>query len=277
MNLVAGTVIGRWYVTLFGLAFLYFGWRLLGWRKLLIYSLLSFALAALAENSSVHWGIPYTHYAFNEGLRGHELWLLDVPLMVPLSYSFVMFFAFTAARLVASGPWRTVPPSRAAAYGLAVVFATWSTWTLDPVSQRGAAWYLGDLFHYARPGFWFGLPLGSQVGWLCVSALLCGLLAYLTRDEANRAVASARRHPLLPCLITFAVVTLHVSIVALVIDEPTLGAAGLIIWLPAAAVAAVLWPQLRAAEAGRMPATLVEPRRIEPGRGGAARSSRPAA
>ena len=277
MTLVFGTLIGRWYVTLFGVAFFYYGARWLGWRKLLLYSALSVALAALAENASVHWGIPYTHYAFNEGLRGHELWLFDVPLMVPLSYSFVMFFAFAAARVVASGPWRTVPPSRAAAFGLAVVFATWSTWTLDPVSQRGAAWYLGDLFHYARPGFWFGLPLGSQIGWLCVSTLLCGLLAYLTWDEPNRAVDSALHHPLLPCLITFAVETLHVSVVALVIGAPTLGAAGLIIWLPAAAVAAVLWPQLRAAEVARMSATQAEPHHIGPGPRIAVRSSRPAA
>ena len=247
MHLIIGTLVGRWYVTAFGLAFLYYGWNLLGARKILIYSVGSVAVAALAENASVHWGIPYTQYAFNESLRSSELWLFDVPLMVPLSYSFVMFFAFAAARLVASGPWRTVPHSPSAALGLAIVFATWSTWSLDPVSQRGAAWYLGDLFHYAHPGFWFGLPLLSQVGWLFVSALLCGGLAHLTRDEKNQPVASLMQHPLLPCLITFAVSTLHVSIVALFIGETTLGGAGLIIWLPVAAVVAVLWPQLRPA------------------------------
>jgi uncharacterized membrane protein len=249
MHLVMGTIIGRWYVTAFGLAFLYYGWRWLGARKLIVYACLSVALAALAENASVYWGVPYTHYTFNDQLRSQELWLVDVPVMVPLSYSFVMFFAFAAARLVASGPWRTVPPSPFAAYALAVVFATWATWSLDPVSQRGAAWYLGDLFHYTHPGFWFGLPLLSQVGWFCVSAVLCGSLAYLTRDEVDRAVPSLREHPLFPCLITFGVVTLHVSVVALVIGETTLGGAGLIIWLPAAAVIAVLWPQLRPAAA----------------------------
>src|SRR5262249_23949660 len=156
-------------------------------------------------------------------LRGQELWLGDVPLMVPLSYSCVMFFAFTAARVVASGPWQTVPPSPGAAYALAVMIATWATWTLDPISQRGAQCYLGDLFHYTRPGFWYGLPLLSQVGWLCVSAVLCGVLANLTRDEADRAVPSLLQHPLFPCLITLVVVTLHVSVVALVIGETTLG------------------------------------------------------
>jgi len=188
-----------------------------------------------------------------------------------------MFFAFTAARMVASGPWRTVPPSPVAAYGLAVVFATWTTWTLDPISQRGAAWYLGDLFHYAHPGFWFGLPLGSQAGWCCVSAVLCGMLAWLTRDETNRAVPSALQHPLLPCLITFALITLHVTVAALYIGDVTLAGVGVIIWLPAATVTAVLWPQLKAAQADRVATLPADARRIDTERQGSARFPRPAA
>ena len=246
LDLVLGTVFGRWYVTLFGLAYLYYGRRLLGAGRLALYSLIAFAVAAVSENASVQWGIPYTRYSFNEALRAHELFLGNVPLAVPLSYTFVMFFAFGAARYVAAGPWRTAPRSRPASYVLAVVFATWSTWTLDPVSQRGAAWYLGDLFHYAGPGFWFGLPLLSQVGWLVVSALLCGLLAVLTPAAAPAPVAHPSRHPLLPCFITMLVQNLHVAVVALLIGETTLGGAGFIIWAPALTVATVLWIELHA-------------------------------
>src|SRR5262245_164481 len=246
LELILGTVVGRWYVTLFGLAYLWFGWRLLGARRLALYSLAAFVVAAVSENASVRWGIPYTLYGFNQSLRAHELFLGNVPLAVPLSYTFVMFFAFGAARYVAAGPWRSAPRARLPPCVLAVVFATWSTWTLDPVSQRGAAWYLGDLFHYAGPGFWFGLPLLSQVGWFVVSALLCGLLAVLVPPAAPEAVARPARHPLLPCFITFLVQQLHVAVAALVIGETTLGGAGLIIWLPALAVAAVLWIELHA-------------------------------
>jgi hypothetical protein len=110
-----------------------------------------------------------------------------------------------------------------------------------------------------------------------VSALLCGSLAYLTRHEPNRAVPSLRRHPLFPCLITFVVVTLHVSVVALIIGEAALGGAGLIIWLPAGAVVAVLWPQLRPAAGARLLAPSVEPRRLEVERTSTVHSSRPAA
>src|SRR5262245_21042491 len=132
LDLTLGTITGRWYVALFGLAYLYFGARLLGPRRLGLYSAIAFAVAVASENASVRWGIPYTLYSCNPALRAHELFIGDVPLAVPLSYTFVMFFAFEAARYVAAGPWRSAPRSRVAPYALAVVFATWSTWTLDP-------------------------------------------------------------------------------------------------------------------------------------------------
>lgn len=239
-----GTFGGRWFVWLFAAAYVYLGWRLLGWRRLGIYTLVAFVVAVASENLSVRYGFPYTHYTFNEALRGDEIWIGDVPLFVPASYTFVMFFCFFGARAVAAGPWRRVPPSRIAAYALAVVFATWATWTLDPVSQRGAEWYMGDLFHYSGSGFWFGLPFGSQVGWFGVGVVLCGVLALLTRSDRPLAVRP-RHNPQLAALAVFAVQVLHVSVVALAVGEHTLGAAGLLIWIPVVAVVAVLWPQLR--------------------------------
>lgn len=253
---ILGTFVGRWYVTLFGLAYVVYGTRLLGVRRLGVYSVIAFVVAAASENASVAWGVPYTPYSFNQALRGGELFIGEVPLAVPLSYTFVMFFAFAAARYVAAGPWRTAPASGAAAYVLAVVFATWSTWTLDPVSQRGAQWYLGDLFHYARPGFWFGLPLLSQVGWLVVSATLCGVLAAISPHHAAQPVARAVRHPLLPCFIVFLIQNFHLAVVALFIGERTLGGAGFIIWIPALVVAAVLWVEMRAAARARASAEI---------------------
>ncbi len=244
MTEIWGTIVGRWFVTLFALAYLFIGLRVLGGKKLTLYTVVAFTLAAASENASVHTGIPYTRYAFNEALRGQELWIFDVPLFVPFSYTFVMFFSFCAARAVAAGPWRRVPPSRLGAYLLAVLFATWSTWTLDPVSQLAARFYIGDLFHYQGPGFWFGLPLLSQVGWFCVSALLCGLLAWMTRSTSQR-IERPLQNPLIWGLVVFLVQVLHLSVVALSIGEYELGAAGLLMWIPAVGVIAVLWPQLR--------------------------------
>src|SRR2546430_16749838 len=84
---VWGTVGGRWYVTIFGAAFLWCAVRQLGWRRTLLYTAVAVCVGGLAENGSVHLGVPYTRYAFNDALRGDELFLGDVPLMVPLSYT----------------------------------------------------------------------------------------------------------------------------------------------------------------------------------------------
>ena len=80
MHEVAGTLFHRWYVSLFGLAFLFFAVRHLGWRRTLLYAVIAFGVGVLAENGSVHLGFPYTHYRFSEALRGDELWIGDVPL-----------------------------------------------------------------------------------------------------------------------------------------------------------------------------------------------------
>ena len=83
-----------------------------------VYSVIAVGVGALAENGSVHLGFPYTRYTFNPGLRGDEIFIGDVPLMVPLSYTFMGYFAFAAGRLLASGPWAhagVAPVARVAA------------------------------------------------------------------------------------------------------------------------------------------------------------------
>ncbi|MFN8036820.1 MAG: carotenoid biosynthesis protein [Acidimicrobiia bacterium] len=200
MRELTGTVFGRWYVTLFGITFAVLCLRHLGWRRTGVYTIVALAIGALAENGSVHLGIPYTRYAFDESLRGKELFIGDVPLMVTLSYTFMSYFAFAGARLVVAGPRRTRSASPVLEYLVAVMLAVWALWIVDPVSRLGAHFFLGELFHYEGPGFWFGLPLGSQLGFALTAAVLVGLLTYLGRDEPDRAIASPLRHPRLPAL-----------------------------------------------------------------------------
>src|SRR5205807_10186542 len=69
MHQLAGTLLGRWYVTLFGLTFAWRAGRHLGWRRTLLYAVAATAVGMAAENGSVHLGFPYTHYRFNPALR----------------------------------------------------------------------------------------------------------------------------------------------------------------------------------------------------------------
>jgi uncharacterized membrane protein len=245
MDLLAGTVIGRWYVTLFGLTFLWRASRHLGWRRTGIYAAVALVIGVIAENGSVHLGLPYTRYAFDEGLRDDELFVFDVPLMVPLSYTFMAYFAFAAGRLVASGPHRTRASRPWHELAVAWMLAVWAIWVLDPVSRLGDRFYLGELFEYDGPGFWFGLPLGSQIGFAITSGLLVALLHLLDRDGPDAAVDEPLRHPHLVALITYHAQVFHLAAVAFVLEENTLGGAAVLMWVPAAVITAVHWSQLR--------------------------------
>lgn len=259
MDLILGTLIGRWYVTLFGLTFLWRASRHLGWRRTGIYMAASLVVGVLAENGSVHFGFPYTTYAFNDSLRDDELFVFDVPLMVPLSYSFMAYFAFAAGRLVASGPFRLRAPRAWHELAVAWMLAVWALWILDPVSRLGDEFYLGELFRYRGPGFWFGLPLGSQIGFAATAAMLLGALHFLDPDSADAAVeGGVRDHPHLVALITYHAQVFHLAGVAFVIGADTIGGSAVLMWVPAAVITAVHWSQLRITRARERTATTVE-------------------
>jgi uncharacterized membrane protein len=247
VDAVVGTLFGRWYVTLFGLTFLWCAVRHLGWRRTLLYLGGSLVVGLLFENGSVKYGIPYTRYAFNENLRGDELFVGDVPLMVPLSYSFMGYFAFALGRLLASGPRSTRGRFVLAEYVLGVMLAVWALWILDPVSRLGHEFYLGRVFAYDGPGFWFGLPLGSQLGFTLTSVILVGLLTWMARDDADVPVRNLREHPHLIALVTYHAQVFHLAVVAFVVGADTIGGAAFIIWIPAAVITAVQWASAAAA------------------------------
>ncbi|MBW3665114.1 MAG: carotenoid biosynthesis protein [Actinobacteria bacterium] len=251
MTEVVGTFVGRWYVTLLGAVFVWRAVRDLGWRRTLLYLGLAVGVGALAENGSVHLGIPYTSYEFAPELRGEELFIGDAPLMVALSYAFMGYFAYASGRLLASGPWRTRGRKVWHEYLLGVMLAVWAIWLFDPIARLGDRWFLGEVFAYDGPGFWFGLPLASQLGFTLTSAILVGMLTWLGRDQEDRPVASWIDHPHVIALVTYHAQLLWLGITAIVLDETELGGAALLMWVPAAAVTAVTWSNLRAARPAR--------------------------
>jgi len=253
MDLLIGTVVGRWYVTLFGLTFLWRASRQLGWRRTGIYLGVALAVGIVAENGSVHAGIPYTTYSFNEGLRDDELFVGDVPLMVPLSYSFMAYFAFAAGRLLASGPFRTRAPRPWHELLIAWMLAVWAIWVLDPISRLGDQFYLGELWRYRGSGFWFGLPLGSQVGFAGTAGVLLLVLHRLDRDAPRAVVAGGLRdHPHLVALVTYHAQVFHLAGVAFYLEADTVGGAAILMWVPAAVITAVHWSQLRLQRDGQV-------------------------
>jgi uncharacterized membrane protein len=242
---VWGTFGDRWYVTIFGLVFLWRASRHLGWKRTIVYGLVAVGLGALAENGSVHFGVPYTKYGFNDALRGDEIFIGDVPLMVPLSYTFMAYFAFAGGRLLASGPWSTRGRKLWHEYLLALVLAVWVVWILDPVSRMGDRFFLGELFRYDGPGFWFGLPIGSQAGFALTAGILIAVLTWMTRAEPDRPVARVIDHPHLTALITWHGQLVMMTAVAVHLGAVELGGSAVLMWVPAAAITAVYWSVVR--------------------------------
>ncbi|MEY2402851.1 MAG: hypothetical protein QOD38_402 [Acidimicrobiaceae bacterium] len=279
MREVWGTVGGRWYVTIFGITFVWCAVRQLGWRRTLLYAVIAVGVGGLAENGSVHLGVPYTRYAFNDALRGKELFLGDVPLMVPLSYTFMAYFAFAGGRLLASGPFRTRAVRPWHEWLLALMLAVWALWILDPVSRLGDEFYLGELFRYEGPGFWFGLPTGSQIGFAATAAILLAVLFRMDRAAPDLPVDGLRHHPHLPALLTYHGQVFHMAVVAFWIGAHTIGGAAILIWVPAACMTAVYWSRLRITRDGRtdLGRSTPRPRAVEEARAAvpAGRGERP--
>ena len=50
---------------------------------------------------------------------------------------------------------------------------------IDPLALRGYRWFLGQIYGYPEPGFYFGIPLANFAGWLLVSVILIRLLQFL--------------------------------------------------------------------------------------------------
>jgi uncharacterized membrane protein len=250
---VYGTLVGRWYVTVLGAVFLWRAVRHMGWRRTLLYGVVAVGVGALAENGSVHLGIPYSAYVFNPALRGKELFVGDVPLMVPLSYTFMGYFGFSAGRMLASGPWRTRGRRLWHEVLLGMVLTVWALWIMDPVARLGPRWFLGPVFRYRGPGFWFGLPLASQAGFTLTAGLLLGLLTVLTRHDPDLPVGSWQEHPHLVSLVTYQAELAWLAVVAVVLGADEIGGAALLMWVPVAAVVAVAWSNRHAeAAAGDM-------------------------
>jgi len=256
---LTGTLVGRWYVTIFGITFVVLAVRHMGWRRTLLYAVVAVTVGGLAENASVHLGVPYTRYAFNPELRGEELHLGSVPLMVSLSYTFMAYFAFGASRLVVGGPHRSRSRTPVLEYLVAVVLAVWIIWVIDPVSRLGEHFFLGRLFAYDGPGFWFGLPLGSQIGFALTQGVLIGFLTWLMRDEPTERVASVWRHPRIGALggIVGQLVFMSVTVfwVARTVGDPevtatadALAGSAAIIAVPVVLMTAVHWRYLTLAE-----------------------------
>ena len=246
ISLLLGTVPLRPYVFLFLLAYLALGVPTWGWRRTASYTLLGYALAWLAEYSSVHNGFPFGLYTYiSAPTAKQELWVAGVPFMDSLSFVFLTFIGLQLARLVgqplARGPrgrWdlRWAKPAelpRWYVWALGGVLTMGMDVIIDPLAFRGGKWFLGQIFYYPPGGEYFGVPLTNFLGWALLSWAITGVFLLLEARFFNRRWGAWRGYPAdaLGGLVLFVGVMIFNLVITFAIGEIILALASSLIFL----------------------------------------------
>lgn len=261
LTLLIKTLLLRPYVFLFLAAFLSCGKRLLGWKRTGWFFALTWITAWLCEFSSTRIGIPFGEYYYTGSTADQELYLLNVPLMDSLSFTFLLYASYCLALffLLPTVSSETTGPAgdsaagkiRAPALVLDLDIRTgWPAWWLtsllfalldtviDPVALRGDRWFLGRIYGYPEPGVYYGVPIANFVGWVAVG--MTALIGYfiLDRRQARWEGAASQivtRDVLLGCGLYYGVLAFNLA-VTFWIGEAQLGMTGILIALPLTAL-----------------------------------------
>lgn len=178
--MIVTTIINRPYVVLFLIAFLFFCWRQRGGVQTLIFLFTGYLIAWASEALSIRTGFPYGWYFYiHENLKGEWLnW--GVPVWDSVSYVFLCFAGLSVAEFVlvpslCKGGLGRVDGRRIKLTLLAAFFTTLLDIIIDPLAHMGDQWFLGKIYYYPDPGFYFDVPLSNFAGWFLVSFLIVGV------------------------------------------------------------------------------------------------------
>src|SRR5512147_3028638 len=109
---------------------------LLGWRRTAVYTLLTWAVAFLAESSSIRTGIPFGWYYYVPDTIDRELWIAGVPFFDSLSFPFLVVSSYGLARLLLRRGGDSREPPRGALAALATLLVVVADVVIDPVALR---------------------------------------------------------------------------------------------------------------------------------------------
>lgn len=168
------TIINRPYVVGFLLGYIFIAWRLCGPRFTFGHLLTGYFIAFVSEYLSINYGFPYGwyHYIY-ENLKGE--WLNHgVPVWDSASYVFMCFAGLMIARFC----WGERPleslKEKTLLLLLSSFFVTLLDIVTDPVAHMGERWFLGKIYYYPNPGWYFDITFANFAGWiitsLCINA-----------------------------------------------------------------------------------------------------------
>mgnify|MGYP001258914746 CR=1 FL=1 len=178
------TILFRPYVFIFLALYLVTAILQIGIARTLVFTLLAYCIAFLSEYSSTRTGFPYGFYSYIQTTIDKELWISNVPFMDSLSYSFLSYCSFSLAIFLNQEVVRKKNnisildfengiQKKTVLYSSVILFVLLDV-IIDPVALRGSEWFLGQIYHYHKHGFYFGVPLSNFAGWMIVGfCIIC--------------------------------------------------------------------------------------------------------
>jgi len=249
LALLIKTILFRPYVFVFLAAFLFAAIRLIGWPRTWRFWLISWVTAFGCEYVSTRTGIPFGWYHYNGSTIGQELYFSNIPFMDSISFSFLLYAAYTVALCLLL----PIDASSAAAQPpltpLQFDVASRTTWTIlgltaflfalidmviDPVALRGDRWFLGKIYYYPDPGWHFGVPVANYVGWAVVGLISLSIYFPLDRrlpDLPPRSSSTITHHLLLGVGLYYGVLAFNLTM-TFWIGEYLLWMTGLLMFVP---------------------------------------------
>ncbi|MCA9471839.1 MAG: carotenoid biosynthesis protein [Nitrospirales bacterium] len=186
------TILLRPYVFFFLGVSLFASRRLLGWKRTGLLFGLTWLIAFLAEFSSTRIGFPFGDYYYNASTVGQELYILNIPFMDSLSFTFLLYASYCMALTFALSTRRSgliprwdcnrLDRTSWAVVCLTTLFMTFIDIVIDPVALRGDRWFLGLIYGYPDTGVYFGVPIANFLGWATVGLSSIGLYGFIDRS-----------------------------------------------------------------------------------------------
>lgn len=181
LDILLTTIIKRPYVVAFLVSYLFIAWKIVGPKWTFFYLIAGYTIAFLSEYSSIHYKFPYGEYHYvYENLQGE--WLNHgVPVWDSVSYVFMCF----AGLSMAYASFRNPPKNKWALVLLSAVFTTILDIVTDPNAHMGERWFLGKIYYYPNPGFYFDITMANFMGWFLVSGLINAVGVFALKLTVN--------------------------------------------------------------------------------------------
>ncbi len=232
------TVLFRPYVFLFLGIYLYAAIKKIGPKKAVLFTLIAWAVAYVSEFSSVRTGFPFGLYYYIPSTKDKELWVMGVPFMDSLSFTFLSYSSWRMARFLLPQcekfSWKIIM--------LGAFLMTLLDVVIDPLALRGDRWFLGKIYYYPTPGPYFGVTIENFVGWFFVGALTMriwkaveGAVAGAMDGPQSEDSAPVPVKELMGPALYFIVLVFNLSM-TFWIGEVSLGMTGVVLFLPVTAL-----------------------------------------